>query len=263
MLIISFALGEACVSWGEPESEIAFRKIEIDRKPKFEGILILPLTGTVDSEGLASETVQNEAKHLLGKGSSLVSELNPIFEAANAKELMPLALQPQMLWFEDLLRKTPIKALISGSIYRFPGMEFGLRLEKDPTPIVKVLASHSRQLENLSKALEKNDKTLFQEILTPQKEIAASLSKLQYWAEVQFEPNWLMVFFLDGTNETWDAGKSVTLKVIALNFESGGIRFAGSSTLNKTVMAVQYKTMLTTLTNTLVRKVTDYSLADR
>jgi len=260
---LSLSLSASCVSWREPESDIAIRKIEIERKPKFERILILPLTGSVDAEGLASGTIQSEAQRLLGKGASLVSDLKPIYKAVQAAELMPLALQPQMLWFEDLLAKTSNQNLVSGGIYRFPGMEFGLKLEKDPTAVLKVLATNSRQLETLSEALQKNDKVLFQEILSPQLEIKASLSKLQYWAEVQFEPSWIVAFFLDGSKETWDKGHSVTLKIIALNFESGGIRFAGSSTLSPTAMPVKYSTMLTTLTNTLIRKILESSSLSR
>jgi len=263
ILLWSISFSNQCVSWREPVSDIAIRNIEIERKPKFERILILPLTGSVDTEGLASRTVQSEAKHLLGRGASLVSDLEPIFTAAHASDLTPLALQPQMLWFEDLLAKTSVKNLVSAAVYRFPGMEFGLKLEKDPNEILKILAANSRQLEALSDALQRNDKILFQEILTPQKEIKASLSKLQYWAEVQFEPSWLLVFFLDGTEETWNQGNSVTLKTMALNFESGAIRFAGSSTLNPSSMAVKYTTMLTTLTNTLMRKVLESSRVSR
>lgn len=261
--LLSIYLFSTCVSWQEPESDIVIRKIEVERKPKFERILILPLTGSVDAEGLASGTIQSEAQRLLGKGTSLVSELQPIYTAANAAELMPLALQPQMLWFEDLLAKTSNQNLVSGSTYRFPGMEFSLKLEKDPISIVKILAANSRQLETLSEALQKNDKVLFQEILNPQMEIKASLSKLQYWAEVQFQPQWIMVFFLDGSKDIWDKGHSVTLKIIALNFESGGIRFAGSSTLSPTAMPVRYTTMLTVLTNTLIRKAMESSTISR
>ena len=262
-LLLSISSFSTCVSWQEPESDIVIRKIEVERKPKFERILILPLTGTVDAEGLASGTIQSEAQRLFGKGASLVSELEPIYRAANAAELMPLALQPQMLWFEDLLAKTSNQNLVSGAIYRFPGMEFGLKLEKDPASILKILAANSRQLESLSNALQKNDKVLFQEILNPQMEIKASLSKLQYWAEVQFQPNWLVAFYIDGSKDSWDKGRSATLKIIALNFESGGIRFAGSSTLSQIAMPVQYTTMLTALTNTLIRKVMESSALSR
>ncbi|MEI8026818.1 MAG: hypothetical protein WCI18_10770 [Pseudomonadota bacterium] len=261
--VLSIYLFSTCVSWQEPESDIVIRKIEVERKPKVERILVLPLTGSVDAEGLASGVIQSEAQRLLGKGASLVGELEPIYRAANAVELMPLALQPQMLWFEDLLAKTSNQNLVSGALYRFPGMEFGLKLEKDPVSTLKILAANSRQLESLSDALQKNDKVLFQEILNPQLEIKASLSKLQYWAEVQFQPLWIVAFYLDGSKDSWDKGHSVTLKIIALNFESGGIRFAGSSTLSPTAMPVKYTTMLTALTNTLIRKVIDSSTLSR
>ncbi len=246
---LCFLMSSGCISIPEPASEVSIRKIEIERSPHFNRVLILPLTGSVDTDGLASNIVQKEAIHLMGSGATTAASLSPIYAAAEALELMPLALQPQMLWFENLMHKYSPKSLLAGSLHRFPGLEFGIRLEKDPTQILKVLGTHTKTLEKLSDALQQNDKKLLNELIVPQTEIFYSLNKLQYWAEVQYQPAWLLAFYLSGSKEDWESGKTITLKAVALNFETGGLRFATSASYDKGTLPANFETALTTLTN--------------
>jgi hypothetical protein len=249
LFIIQTIISTGCITVPEPTSEVSIRKIEIERSPHFNKVLVLPLTGTTDSEGKASNIVQQEVMHILGSGTTTVSSLQPIFNAAEAIELMPLALQPQMLWFENLLRKNSPKGLLAGAIHRFPGLEFGVRLEKDPTATLKTLAKHAKTLEKLSDSLLQHDKQLFEELLKPQTEVQYSLTKLQYWAEVQYQPTWLLAFYLSGSKEDWESGKTITLKSLALNFETGGLRFATSASYDKASLQASFETALVTLTN--------------
>ena len=261
ILFVLFILVAACVTvQSQSIPTVAIRKLEVERKPIFNHVLLLPVTGTTDREGELSNLIQKESLHILGKGVGTAEDLLPIFNALDSPQLLPISMQPQLLWFEKLLKNNQPDQIIRSGIERFPGMEFSYGLMKDPSTTLRSLTNQARQLENISDLVQKNDRPVLGEILKSQHELHADLIKLFYWAQAQYQPQYLLVFYLNGDAELWSQGKPIVLKTVAINFESGGIRFAGSIThVEESPVATKpelrkalFEDLLRTLTNRLL-----------
>lgn len=253
-VLVATLIIQGCATPTPPTTLVAVRTIEVERIPVFDHVLLLPVTGNTDEEGKISNQIQNEALKVLGKGVGTADELRKIFAATGSPQLLPLAIQPQLLWFENLLKNNEPTSLVQSGIERFPGLEFSYGLMKDPMPTLRSLALKSRQLENLSDLVQKNDKKTTGEILASQQEMHAELIKLFYWSEVQYKPNYLLNFYFEGDKENWEKGAPIKLKTVAINFDTGGIRFACSIIQEKKIDGVNFEDHLSMLTNHVLQK---------
>jgi hypothetical protein len=235
-------------------SEVFQREKEFSRHPNLDSVLVFPATGDIDKEGEVSKVIQKEIIRQLGSPAKTLRTVELIYKDWGISEIFPLSIQPQLLFFYDVLNSKDIEKISNRNIIRFPGLEYQFNKNFDLKLLVRELTLESKNLHPMVASVNELDFETSSELIKAIPNIESNLTRLTFEAQRLIEPKYLVFTRVDGSIDSYEDGKPVSVTSIIVNFETGSIRSVGRTTSLSENFKVPYTDQIRNLTATLLNK---------
>lgn len=260
--ILTFIFVSAyCTSLPEQGTLDVFqREKEISRYPNLESVIIFPVTGDIDKDGEISKVFQKEAINQLGSSSITASNLLEIFRDWKIPEIFPIALQPQLTFFDKVLEIEDLEIVKNENIIRYPGIEYQFNKDFDLRLVIRDLTLKAKNITPLVASTEDLDFETTSGLLKTFPDISSNLTKISYASQRLINPRYLMFAKIKGTEKDYKNQIPISISVIIINFETGAIRSIGRTQSKAENYKVPFSVQVRNLTAILLHNMENSKL---
>lgn len=261
LIVCAALLVTGCQALG-PKPEITTSESEIRALQDVQKILVMPTlnTGSNDPEKDLNKTVPAGAFKRYGDNMVLTSGLSNSlgtlgFEKALA-EVLPINWQVEFYqWVKELKGPKPAKGKMQLKV-----PTAGKRVaasEKDLKKLAKALKKRREVYEDVAKVMKTNLADAVAEAQAKNRKNLAPVENLLRHLMSRLDVSYVLVSYLDGSQEAFDKDQTVTLHAALVNRETGKMRYYSQSSGKKSDLPTTFEGLVSMMVINFVDAVED------